>query len=115
MKQDFAEKLRKIRVFKNFSQEYVAEQIGVSLSSYSRYEGGRAIDFDLVVKLSTLYKMSIDELYHYGEPGYGIDEDQVGYIPDKVAITIELDGMDESLGRWIKKITAINKVIGTTL
>lgn len=71
MKSDFPDKLRKIRVLKNWSQEYVAEKINVSVSSYARYETGKVeIDFYSVEKLAKLYKLTIDELANYGDKDY---------------------------------------------
>jgi transcriptional regulator with XRE-family HTH domain len=113
MKQDFPEKLRKIRVNKNFSQEHVADEIGVSVSSYARYEGGKVqIDFNSVVKLAKLYKITLDELMHYGEPGFKIAESSAEYKKrDRVSVVVELDGLKETLEEWVKKLTAINQVI----
>lgn len=113
MNDDFPEILRKVRVLKNYSQEYVAEQIGVSLSSYARYEQGKVeIDFYSVVKIAGLYKMSIDALVHYNDPDFKVEEPRSAYLKrSKVSVIVELDGLEETLDHWIKKLTAINKAI----
>lgn len=113
MKEDFPDKLRKIRVLKNLSQEYVADQIGVSVSSYARYESGKVqIDFYSVAKLAKLYKISVDDLMHFGEPGYDVNEPTIEYLKkDKVTVLVELDGLPGTLDGWVKKLTAINGTI----
>lgn len=113
MTEAFPEKLRKIRVWKNYSQEYVADQIGVSVSSYARYELGKVqIDFYSVARLAKLYGLTIDEIFHFGDPGYGVEELKLDYVRrEKVTVLVELDGLEETLGLWIKKLTAINQAI----
>lgn len=113
MNDDLPEILRKIRVLKNYSQEYLAEQIGVSLSSYARYEAGKVeIDFYSVLKIARLYKMSLDELVHYGDPNFKAEDIKAEYLRrSKVSVLVELDGLDETLDQWVKKLKAINKVL----
>jgi transcriptional regulator with XRE-family HTH domain len=71
MTKDLHENLRKLRVHANYSQEYVAEKMGISLTTYSRIERGvSAIDFEYIVKAAQLYKMTLDELANYGDPQF---------------------------------------------
>jgi transcriptional regulator with XRE-family HTH domain len=113
MNEDFPERLRKIRVLKNYSQEFVAEQIGVSVSSYARYELGKVdIDFYSVARLAKLYKISIDTLFRFGDPGYTLEEMNMEYqAKDSVTVIVELDGSEATFTHWIKKLTAINGVL----
>lgn len=105
------ENLRKIRTLKDFSQEYVAEHIGVSTSSYARYESGKAgINIDHVIKLARLYRMSIDEIVHFGDPSFK-NRPRDHLYAKKIKITVELDGADETLEYWVSSLRSINKVI----
>lgn len=48
--------LRRIRELHNFSQEYVAEQLGISQSNYSRIENGSImLDMDRLLTIASLY------------------------------------------------------------
>lgn len=40
---DIGNKIKKVRELKNFNQDYVANQLGISQSQYSRYENGTSI------------------------------------------------------------------------
>ncbi len=113
MTDELPETLRKIRVLRNFSQEYVAETIGVSLSSYARYETGKVeIDFYSVAKLAALYKMGIDELVHYGDPDFKVDEPEAHYKKrPKVTVMIELDGLENTLDNSIERLRRLNAAI----
>lgn len=113
MTQELPEILRKLRVIKNWSQEYVAEEIKVDISTYSRYEKGEtSIKFDVVVKIAQLYKMTLDELYHYGDPTFNVSEPSESYrIRRKISVIVELDGIEDNLNQWIVKLQKLNAAI----
>ena len=111
MNDDFPDRLRRIRVLKNYSQEYVAEQIGVSLSTYARYELGKIdIGFNSIKQLASLYNLSIDELLHFGDPNYQ-QGDPVPVKRFKVVVSVELDGDKDNLNKWINKLSQINELL----
>lgn len=56
-------KLRVLREVNNFTQEYVADAIEVSASTYSLMEKGQAtLSIDRIEKLASLYKMEMSDL-----------------------------------------------------
>lgn len=58
-----AKNLRKYRLKNNLLQKDVAKYLNVVLSTYSQYETGKSNpDYETLIKLSRLYKVSIDEL-----------------------------------------------------
>lgn len=62
-------RLRELRKSRNLSQQKVADSIGCSAASYSRYETGqRGISIDLLVRLADYYKVSVDYLLGRSEP-----------------------------------------------
>lgn len=70
MKDTFAigEKLRKLRDFHHYTQEYVASQIGVAQNTYSQYESGSlSIDREKLEKVASLYKVDVN-LFFSPEP-----------------------------------------------
>jgi transcriptional regulator with XRE-family HTH domain len=57
------ESLKKIRKSKGFSQEQVADYIGIDTTNYGRIERGQSsITFDRLIQLAELYEMSVVEL-----------------------------------------------------
>lgn len=56
-------KIKKLRELKNFTQEYVAKQLGVTQSQYSRYENeSSSLTEEQLQKLSEIFEMSIEDL-----------------------------------------------------
>lgn len=63
-----AEKLLSLRMEKGLSQEDLAEQIGVSRQSVSKWETGQSVpDLDKIIKLADLFGVTVDELVREGE------------------------------------------------
>ena len=59
----FGEKLKKIRKAKNFTQEVLAEKVGVSPQAVSKWESGECLpDLYNIKLLSKFYRMSLDDL-----------------------------------------------------
>lgn len=59
------QKLKELRKAHNYTQDYVAEVLGVVRQTYSHYETGkRTPDAESLYKLAGLYNISIDDLMH---------------------------------------------------
>ena len=57
----FYPRIRDLREDFDFTQQYVAEYLGMKQSQYSRYERGvRDIPTDVLIKLSRLYTTTTD-------------------------------------------------------
>ncbi len=57
-------KLRHAREFKNYSQEYMAEQLGVTQSTYSRWEKGEVLPkLDVLEKAAAVLELPVQALY----------------------------------------------------
>lgn len=60
---NLAENLKKIRKENNLSQEQLAEQLGVSRQSVSKWESGQAYpEMDKVLQLAKMFNLNIDDL-----------------------------------------------------
>ena len=60
---NLAENLKKIRKDNNLSQEQLAEQLGVSRQSVSKWESGQAYpEMDKVLQLAKMFNLNIDDL-----------------------------------------------------
>ncbi|MCH1624555.1 helix-turn-helix domain-containing protein [Fredinandcohnia quinoae] len=65
---DFAEKLKKERKQKGWSQEELAEKLFVSRQSVSKWENGQNYpSIEIIIKLSDLFGVTIDELLRTDE------------------------------------------------
>lgn len=61
-------KLRHAREFKNYSQEYMAERLGVTQSTYSRWEKGEVLPkLDVLEKAAEVLELPVQSLFN-GEP-----------------------------------------------
>lgn len=61
--QRIASKIRKVREYKNFSQEYLASKIGISQNAYSKIELGYSkITLDRFFHIATLLGVETSEL-----------------------------------------------------
>jgi len=74
---EIANRLLELRKEKNFSQEELAEKIGVSRQAVSKWERAESSpDTDNLIELARLYEVSLDELLFTTEPiPRKIDED----------------------------------------
>lgn len=56
--------LKKLRIDRNVSQQDLADLIGVSIRSLSRYENGSSLPtVDAAIKLAAYYGLSVEELF----------------------------------------------------
>ena len=64
-----AEKLLSLRTGQGLSQEDLAEKLGVSRQSVSKWETGQSVpDLDKIIRLADLFGVTVDELVREGEP-----------------------------------------------
>lgn len=55
--------IRSLRLQNNWTQQYIANLLSISLSRYSHYETGkREPDYDMLKQISKIYNVSIDYL-----------------------------------------------------
>lgn len=60
----FSNNLRKLRLDKNYTQEQVAEMLGVSAQSISRWECGNTLpDVMLLTDIAKIYAVTVDDLF----------------------------------------------------
>lgn len=59
-------RLKFLRDLHNYTQEYLAEQLGISQTSYGNLERGDvAITLDRVTKVAQAYHLTIDEFFEF--------------------------------------------------
>lgn len=68
---NFSKNLRRLRLAKNLTQEQVAESLGVSAQSISRWECGTTLpDVTMLPAIAKLYCVTIDDLYRETSTAY---------------------------------------------
>jgi len=77
----FAENLTELRKLNNYSQEDLAERIGVSRQTLSKYETGESLpDIEKCRQLADVFSVTVDDLISYEKS----DEENMGYgIPPR--------------------------------
>lgn len=77
----FAQNLTELRKLNNYSQEDLAERIGVSRQTLSKYETGESLpDIEKCRLLADVFSVTVDDLISYEKN----DEENMGYgIPPK--------------------------------
>ena len=67
----FSRNLRRLRLEKNLTQEQLANQLGVSVQSVSRWECGNTLpDVMLLPVIARIYGVTVDDLYRDDAKGY---------------------------------------------
>ena len=62
------DKIRAIRLLKNYSQEYLAIEIGIDTSSYCRIEkGATTLSIQRLEKIAQILGVSVAEIFFFGE------------------------------------------------
>ncbi|AGA78243.1 helix-turn-helix domain-containing protein [Echinicola vietnamensis] len=113
LKQHIAENLRKYRVLRGFTQEYIADYLGKKdYTAYSRYEQGRSnLKMDDAIKLSELYDVQIQELVN-GSPS--IKHKHVNGTSvqgNHFSVMVSLDGSMDTLENQLKRLKRLNTLI----
>ncbi|WP_167955937.1 helix-turn-helix transcriptional regulator [Anaerosporobacter faecicola] len=58
-----SKKLRDLRISHGYTQKYIGDYLNITRQGYAHYEkGGRTPDNQTLIKLASLYNLSIDEL-----------------------------------------------------
>ncbi|EKB51100.1 helix-turn-helix domain-containing protein [Cecembia lonarensis] len=114
LKSHIAENLRKHRVLRGFTQEYIAEYLGKKdYTAYSRYEQGRSnLKMEDALKLAELYEVEVQELICTA-PSVGAQQETIKKNGNngQISVLVDLDGSINSLESSILRLKKINELI----
>ncbi len=61
-------KIKKLRELRNFSQEYMADQLGLSQSAYSKLETDQTeLTYNRLSKIADALQLSVSDIIHFDE------------------------------------------------
>lgn len=112
LKSHIAENLRKHRVLRGYTQEYIAEYLGKrDYTAYSRYEQGRSnLKMEDAIKLANLYEVDVQELISV-TPSVAAYSDNGKKTQGLLSILVDLDGSSLTLEGNISKLKRINELL----
>lgn len=113
LKSNIAENLRKHRVLRGYTQEYIAEYLGKKdYTAYSRYEQGRSnLKMEDAIKLAELYQVDVQELISVSPKVNQSLENNKTKSNGLVSILVDLDGSSSTLENNIIRLKKINELI----
>ena len=87
---DIAERLQELRKRAGYSQEQVAEMLGISRQAISKWESGQGNpEIDNVVKLTEIYNVSADYILLGRENNISVSEPEKKMEPEKKTMSKE--------------------------
>lgn len=112
LKSNIAENLRKHRVLRGYTQEYIAEYLGKKdYTAYSRYEQGRSnLKMEDAIKLADLYQVDVQELISVS-PKINQTFDNHKKSNGLISILVDLDGSSSTLESNIIRLKKINELL----
>ncbi len=68
LKMDIGNNIKRIREFKNLTQEYIATQLGISRQTYMMIESGQTdVKFENIKKIAALLDVSVNDIIAYND------------------------------------------------
>lgn len=93
MKHNLCENIKKNRKAKSFTQEQLAEAVGVSVGTVSKWENGNCIpDISMIMELADFFEISVDVLVGYDTPLKKVPE-----ILDRINDYFKKHELDEAM------------------
>lgn len=107
------EKIRNVRELKNFTQEYMAERLGITQAGYSKIEnGGTKLSYSKLSEISKILDVEVEELLAFDSQKYFNSFNNVkGSNNGSVTIKVE-DGDIKAL--YEDKIRLLEKMLAIT-
>lgn len=116
---DWREKLKKLRLQNNYTQAKVAEELGITPSTYGKIENGLlGLDIDKAIRLTKLYNTSLENLFinpEQTEPIGKVAEPAGAYNPSaskkpfRLLLELNPDQDEEQLPSFLGKLQKMIK------
>jgi transcriptional regulator with XRE-family HTH domain len=115
-----AANLRRLRLEKDYSQQYVSEYMGkTDYTDYQRLESGKTeLKLEDAAILAELYKVSLETIWDPSKEAHINEVSELEHVNEyqpaaknKMHIQLELDGSETTLQKQIDLLTSINEVL----
>jgi transcriptional regulator with XRE-family HTH domain len=112
LKSNIAENLRKHRVLRGYTQEYIAEYLGKKdYTAYSRYEQGRSnLKMEDAIKLASLYEVDVQDLISV-TPSINLPTEGQKKGSNLISVLVDLDGSSATLENNLARLKKINELL----
>ena len=75
------DKLKELRKQKKWTQQQVADKLGITYQAYGHYENGRRdIPTDILIKLSEIFSTSVDEIINNKNSAFSAEIASANFI-----------------------------------
>jgi transcriptional regulator with XRE-family HTH domain len=93
--------IRRLRVLRNYRQDYMAEQLGISQNAYSRLENGETkLDVERLRKIAEVLEVGVEDLFNpealvfnthnqQGSNGLPVEHNQMGISEEALRLITE--------------------------
>ncbi len=72
MNRQILKNIKSLRELKGFSQKGIADKLGITQSSYARFEtGAKKTDFDMLERVAEAFEVDVCTIIHFHEQGLG--------------------------------------------
>ncbi|TDO99140.1 helix-turn-helix transcriptional regulator [Flavobacterium sp. 245] len=108
-------KIKSIRELKNYTQEYMAEQLGVTQAGYSKIEKGKTVlSFEKLVEIARILEVSVEDIISFDSERYFNSFNKViGNNNGSILINTEQNTATLKL-LYEDKITLLEKLLAKT-
>ncbi len=89
--QDVAINIRKIRLYRNLSQEALAKEVNVTRQAVSNWENGKSLpDIDMLTRLAAVFQVDVTELIYGKKPETEFDQGKASRVRRFVALLLAI-------------------------
>ncbi|KFF03432.1 helix-turn-helix transcriptional regulator [Flavobacterium reichenbachii] len=105
-------KIKSIRELKNYTQEYVADQLGVTQAGYSKIEKGKTIlSFAKLVEIARILEVSVEDIISFDSQRYFKSFNSVKGNSNNGGIIINSDDSEALKQLYEDKIALLEKLL----
>jgi transcriptional regulator with XRE-family HTH domain len=106
----FGDKIKAVRLGRNRTQEDIAYDLNITVSSYSKIERNVTdVNLSRILQIARVFNMSVAELFSYGEPKSKIEEELERIKKQNVEKDKLLNEKDKLLAEKDKEIMDIQR------
>lgn len=106
--------IRRLRESKGLTQQNLADELGVDITTVNRWESeGASVKNGALQKVASVFKMSVSDIYAYQDNPKLLEEPIAVYkkAENRVTIMVELDGTTATLNNSFELLKRLNAAL----